>query len=149
MQKSKIAKLIEILFKLILIGGIICLPFIPKLYSLVKIFNNSFTNQTIYYKIAFYLSYIICLAIVFMLNYMFKNIYTSSPFNKKVESSLKIIAILFMTLSTIVLIKTIFMPTILSVGVIIVTFITSLCFYTLSQIFKTAIEYKNEIDLTI
>ena len=148
MQKSKIAKLIEILFKIILIGGIICLPFIPKLYNLI--FDSiEFLKQPLYYKIMFYLCYIICLAIIYTLNYMFKNIYTSSPFTKNIEISLKVIAILFTSLSIVVLIKTIFMPTILSIAFIIVAFVTSLCFYTLSQIFKTAIEYKNEIDYTV
>ena len=150
MQKSFIAKLIEILFKILLISGIICLPFIPKIYDLLKLFAiNSFNSQTIYYKVMFYMCYIICLGIIFILNYIFKNIYTNSPFNKIVEKSLKVIAILFMLLSIIVLIKTIYMPTILSIGVIIGTFITSLCFYTLSQIFKVAIEYKNEVDYTV
>ena len=150
MKKSKIAKIIEILFKIILIGGIICIPFIPKLYDLLEIFNiHSFSSQTIYYKIAFYICYLLCLGIIFTLNYTFKGIYDSSPFNKKIEKSLKIIAILFMILSLVVFLKTIFMPTILSIAVIVVTFITSLCFYALSQIFKVAIEYKNEIDYTI
>lgn len=150
MPKSKIAKIIEILFKILLIGGIICLPFIPKIYDLLKIFDiKDFNSQTIFYKIVFYLCYIICLGIIFTLNYIFKNIYKESPFNKTIEKSLKIIAVLFMLLSLIVLIKTIYIPTILSVAVIVVTFITSLCFYTLSQIFKAAIEYKNELDFTV
>ena len=150
MPKSKIAKIIEILFKILLIGGIICLPFIPKIYDLLKIFDiKDFNSQTIFYKIVFYLCYIICLGIIFTLNYIFKNIYKESPFNKTIEKSLKVIAVLFMLLSLIVLIKTIYIPTILSVAVIVVTFITSLCFYTLSQIFKAAIEYKNELDFTV
>ena len=150
MKKSKIAKIIEVLFKLILIGGIITIPFIPKLYDLLKIFNiGSFNEQTIYYKIMFYTCYLICLGIVFTLNHIFKNIYNQSPFNKTTEVSLKVVAILFMVLALVVLIKTIYMPTILSFGIIVVTFITSLCFYTLSQIFKIAIEYKNEVDYTI
>lgn len=148
MKKSKIAKIIEILFKIILIVGIICIPFIPTLYDLLKIFKN-FSEQTIFYKILFYICYIICLGIVFTLNYVFKDIYNNSPFNKKIEKSLKVVAILFMSLSLVVLIKTIYMPTILSIGIIIVTFITSLCFYTLSQIFKVANEYKDEIDHTV
>ena len=150
MKKSKIAKVIEILFKLILIGGIIVIPFIPKLYDLLEIFNiNSFSDQTIFYKVMFYLCYIICLGIIFTLNFIFKNIYNNSPFTKVIEKSLKIVAILFMVLSLAVLIKTIYIPTILSIGIIIVTFITSLCFYTLSQIFKVAIEYKDEVDYTV
>ena len=150
MQKSCIAKIIEILFKIILIGGIICLPFVSKIYDLVKVFGiSSFSSQMVWYKIVFYICYVICLGIVFTLNYIFKNIYKNSPFNKTTPKSLKIIAVLFMALSIIVLIKTIYMPTILSIGVVVVTFITSLCFYTLSQIFKAAIEYKNEIDFTV
>ena len=150
MKKSKIAKIIEILFKIILIGGIICLFFIPKLYDLLKDLGiPSFNSQTIYYKIAFYLCYIICLSIIFILNIIFKNIYQDSPFKKIIESSLKVIAILFMLLSVIVAIKTIYIPTVLSIAVIVVTFIASLCFYALSQIFKIAIEYKNEVDFTV
>ncbi len=150
MKKSKIAKVIEILFKIILVGGIIALPFIPKLYDLLKLFNiASFNNQTIYYKIMFYMCYIISLAIIYTLNYIFKSIYKNSPFTRTIEKSLKMVAILFMILSLIVLIKTIYLPSILSIGIIVVTFITSLCFYTLSQIFKAAIEYKNEVDYMV
>ena len=150
MPKSKIAKIIEFLFKILLILGIACLFIIPYLYDLLKIFGfTSFNEQTFFYKIMFYLCYIICLGILFILNYLFKNIYKDSPFNKKIVSALKIVALLFMSLSIIVLIKTIYIPTVLSVAVIVVTFITSLCFYTLSQIFKVAIEYKDEIDYTI
>jgi len=150
MPKSKMAKIIEILFKILLILGIICLFIIPYLYDLLKIFGfTNFNEQTTFYKIMFYLCYIICLGVLFTLNYLFRNIYQDSPFNKKIVNALKIIAILFMSLSALVLIKTIYIPTILSVAVIVVTFITSLCFYTLSQIFKVAIEYKNEVDYTI
>ena len=150
MPKSKMAKIIEILFKILLAGGIICLPFIPKIYDLLKIFGiGSFSTKTIFYKILFYLCYIICLAILYTLNYIFKTIYQDSPFNKKIVTSLKVIAALFLSLSLIVLIKTIYLPTILSIAVIVVTFITSLCFYTLSQIFKAATEYKTEVDFTV
>ena len=150
MKKSWIAKIIEILFKIILILGIINILFIPKLYGLLKGYNAiSFNEQTIYYKIMFYTSYIICLSIIYTLNYMFKNIYKNSPFNRNIENSLKIIAVLFMILCIIVFLKILYMPTVLSFGVIVVTFITSLCFYTLSQIFKVAIEYKNEVESTI
>ena len=148
MKQSKIAKVIEILFKIILIIGIIGIPFIPKLYDLLKIFK-SFNSQTLFYKIMFYICYLLCLGIVFTLNYIFKNIYKQSPFNKTIEKSLKIVAILFMSLSLAVLLKTIFIPTILSIAVIVVTFITSLCFYTLSQIFKVANEYKDEVDYMV
>ena len=150
MPKSKVAKVTTILFKLILITGIICLFFIPKLYDLFKdIGIPIWKEHTVYYKIAFYLCYIICLSIIYILNLIFKNIYKDTPFKKTTEILLKIIAILFMLLSVIVLIKVIYIPTPLSFAIIIITFIISMCFYVLSQVFKVANSYKQEIDYTI
>ena len=150
MKKSKISKTIELLFKIILILGIVCTIFLPQLYNTFKGQNIPlFKEQTILYRIAFYTCYLICLGIVYTLNSIFNRIYKDTPFTITIVNYLKIIALLFMILSVIVLLKTIFIPSILSIAVIIVTFITSLCFYALSQIFKMAIEYKDEVDFTI
>ncbi len=150
MPKSKMAKTIEILFKILLGLGIIGLFIIPYLYDLMEIFGlESFNTKTLLYKILFYICYIICLGIIFMLNYIFKNIYKDSPFNKMIVNALKIISLLFMVLAAIIIVKLIYFPTILSIALIVVSFITSLCFYTLAQIFKVATEYKNEIDYTV
>ena len=150
MPQSKMAKIIEILFKILLGLGIIGLFIIPYLYDFLEIFGlESFNNKTLVYKILFYICYIICLGILFMLNYIFKNIYKDSPFNKKIEVSLKVISLLFMLLSVTTLIKTIYYPTILSIALIVIASITSLCFYTLSEIFKVAKEYKDEVDFTV
>lgn len=149
MPKSKIAKIISILFDIMLITGIICLFFLPRLYNLFSIKVPKFESQTVLYRVAFYSCYLICISIIFELRIVFTNIYKDTPFKKIIEKTLKIIAILFMILSIIVTIKTIFIPTPLSVAVIIVTFIISLCFYVLSQIFKVAISYKDEIDFTV
>jgi len=149
-MQSKISKFISIILNIMLIGGTICLFFLPKLYNLFKEEGiKTFTNHSIYYQIAFFLCYIICLIIIFELTKIFNHIYKDSPFTKFIEKKLKIIAILFMLLSLIVFIKTLFIPTILSLAVIIVTFIASLSFYVLSQIFKIAIKHKNELDYTI
>ena len=145
MPQSKMARIIEILFKIILGLGIVGLFIIPYLYDLLQIFGlESFNTKTL-----FYLCYFICLGILFMLNYIFRIIYRYNPFNTKIVKSLKIIALLFIILASVILIKTIYYPTALSIALIVVTFITSLCFYTLSQIFKTAIEYKTEVDYTV
>ena len=150
MPQSKMARIIEILFKIILGLGIVGLFIIPYLYDLLQIFGlESFNTKTLFYKTLFYLCYFICLGIIFMLNYIFRIIYRYNPFNKKIVKSLKIIALLFIVLAGVILIKTIYYPTALSIALIVVTFITSLCFYTLSQIFKTAIEYKTEVDYTV
>lgn len=149
-MKSKISKFIEVLLNIMLFGGTICLFLLPKLYNLFKENNvPNFNNQTFYYQIAFYTCYIICLIIIFNLTKLFNHIYKDNPFTKTIERILKIIATLFMTLSLIVLIKFIFIPTMLSLAVIVITFIVSLSFYVLSQIFKVAIKNKDELDYTI
>ena len=148
-MKSNIAKIVSVILKIIFIGGIILLPFIPKLYDLV-IFNNliPFKDQTIFYQIAFYLCYILSLSIIFILIIIFNNVYLD-PFKPLIVKSLKAIAVIFMILSIIIIIKSFFIPTIISIAIALITFVVSLSFYVLSQIYKVAIEYKKEIDYTI
>ncbi len=150
MKKSALAKFIWIILIVIFVVGIGCLFFLPSLYDLFKDQNvKKFTEHTLLYRIAFYSCYIICLVIVYKLTCLFKYIFSDTPFRKEVEISLKISAILFMTLFAIIIGKTIFIPTLLSFAVAFVCFIVSLSFYVLAEVIKAAIAYKNEIDYTI
>ena len=150
MKKSTIAKIISIIFIILLIIGLICIPFIPKLYDAFKAKSvMSFMLQSKLYKFTFYSCYIIALVILYKLNTLFNLIYKKTPFTKKMETTLKIIAILFMILFLIVIIKSMFIPTLLSFAIAIVCFVTSLCFYVLAEIIKAAIIYKNEIDYMV
>lgn len=150
MKKTFLAKLISIIFIIILISGIISLPFIPKLYDLLKDPHiQEFKSQNIAYQLAFYICFIICLIIIFKLNEIFSNIYHGSPFTKRVENSLKMSAILFILLFIIVIGKALFIPTLLSFAVAFICLIASLSFYVLAEVIKKAIEYKNEIDYTV
>ena len=136
MRKNFLAKIISIIFNLILILGVISLPFIPKLYSFL-------------YQLAFYSCFIICLIIVLLLNIVFISVYKSTPFTKKVENALKISSVMFLLLSAIIIIKIIFIPTILSFAVAFICLIAFLSFFVLEEVIKQAIEYKNEIDYTV
>lgn len=150
MKKSFIARIVEILLIIIFIVGIVTLPFISKLYDIFKDSSvPSFNNQTSIYKVAFYLCYIICIFIVFKMFRLFNIIYKESPFKKEIESSLKIMAIMFMTLFIIIIIKTIFIPTLLSYVVCLLCFLVSLSFYMLAEVIKAAINYKNEVDYMV
>ncbi len=150
MQKSPIARVITIVLDIILIGGVIVTFFIPTLYNIFKVPNiSSFQNHTFLYKLAFYLCYFTFLGIIFFLIKVFHLVYNGSPFKKELVLFLKSIAVLFMLLTIIIFIKFIFIPSILSIVAIVVTFIASLSFYVLSQVFKTAIAYKHEIDFII
>ena len=150
MKKSKIAQFLLIILYLLLGIGIICLIPLPWLYNLFSDGQiTTFQDQTIYYQIAFYMCYSISLGIVYTIIHIFHFVYSGTPFRKELEHDLIIVAILFMSLAAIIGIKTVFIPTILSAAVALVTFIASLSFYVLSQIFKVAIEYKQEIDYTV
>ena len=149
MQKNKLSKTISILLKIILVIGIILIPFIPTIFNLIGTENlKEFHEQTIFYKIALFSCYFISLTIIFILIQMFNQVY-KDPFSIITEKYLKIISILFMTLSIIIFIKIFFIPTIISIAICVITFIVSLCFYTLHEIFKVANSNKKELDYTI
>lgn len=147
MKKSLISKIVYVVLIIIFLLGIAGLFFVPTLYNLFS--DYSFNDQSISYKIAFYMCGLISLFIVYNMITIFKIINNDTPFKKSIEIALKIIAVSFMIIAIIVSIKTIFITTILSIAISVLTFVVSLCFYTLSIVFKTAIEYKNEIDSTI
>lgn len=149
MEKSKIFIIVYYLFHLILIGGLVCSFFIPTLYDTVSKIDIKFSDQTIIYKIAFYACYFLALGIVGILISIFKDLYKDTPFKKEVENKLKIIAVIFEVLALIVTVKYIFIPNFLTIAVMAMCFIVGLCFYVLSQVFKLAIAYKDEVDYTV
>lgn len=149
MKKSKISIIVYYLFYLILIVGLICSIFLPTLYDMFSGISIKFREQTLIYQIAFYICYFIALLIVWTLITIFKDLYKDTPFKKEVEKKLKAIAVLFEILALIVIVKFIFIPTILTIAVFLISFIVGLCFYVLSQVFKIAIAYKDEIDFTV
>ena len=150
MNKLNLSKIIYYLLNIILIIGIILIPFIPTIYNIIGTENLlSFNKQTIIYKIALYTCYFISLGIIYTLILLFKHIYKDNPFTIYTEKYLKIISILFMSLFIIIFIKILFVPTIISIAICVITFIVSLCFYTLSQIFKEANIHKKELDCVI
>ena len=149
-MQNKLTKFIYYLFNIIFIIGIILLPFIPTIYNIIRTENlNYFKDQTIIYQITLYICYLISLTIIYLLILLFKHLYKDSPFTIYTEKYLKIISLLFIILSLIIFIKLFFIPTIISIAICVITFIVSLCFYTLSQIFKEANNHKKELDYTI
>ncbi|MBR3660560.1 MAG: DUF2975 domain-containing protein [Bacilli bacterium] len=150
MQKNNLSRFISILLRIILIIGIILIPFIPTIFNLIGTENlKEFSNQTIFYKIALFTCYFISLGILYILILMFNHIYKDNPFTIYTEKYLKLLSFLFMILSFIIFIKLFFIPTIISIAICVITFIVSLCFYTLSEIFKVANSNKKELDLTV
>lgn len=147
MEKSKIAKLVTIIFIILIISGLVLLIPLPKIYDLiVGDAIPKFREHTIIYQVAFYLCYLLGIFILYKLYDTFNYLYKVNPFTKKIENNLKIVAVSFMILSTIVLIKGIFIPTPLTFGVVLVCFVVSLCFYLLAEVIKKGIILKDEVD---
>ncbi len=150
MKKSVIAKIISVILIIILVLGIIGMVFLPLLYDLFKDASvKAFDAHSMLYRLAFYLCYVICLFIVYKLIGLFNVIYKKSPFRKEIENNLKVMAVMFMVLFLIVIIKSVFIPTLLSFVIAILCFLVSLSFYLLAEVIKAAITYKNEVDLTV
>ena len=115
MKKSKISVIVSIILKITFGLGSISLFFIPYFYDLFyKGEEITFGGQTLIYKIAFYVCALLSLAVIYELIKLFDFIYKNNPFDKTVEKRLKIITVIFMTLSIIVGIKSIFIPTLIS-----------------------------------
>lgn len=150
MKKSMLANIINIILILIFIVGIVCIFFIPSLYDLIITDDKlKFIEHNISYKITFYICYIISLSIIGILIKLFKSIYKDTPFKREIVTLLNIISIQFIILSIIIAIKCLFIPTIISICIALICFVVSLSFCLLKEIFKAAIIYKEEVDLTI
>ncbi len=150
MKKSFIAKIIWVILIVLLVVGILALFFLPGLYNFFKEPTvPAFYKHSLFYKIAFYTCYLLGLGVISELQILFKSIFTKSPFCMEVERSLKVSAILFMILFLIVIIKALFIPTLLSFVVAIICLLASLSFYVLAEVIKAAIYYKKESDLTV
>ena len=92
MEKSKIAKMVTITFIILIIIGLASMVFLPQIYDLVKgDAIDKFTDHTLFYKIAFYISYLVGLFILYKLYDTFKYLYKVNPFTSKIEKNLKII----------------------------------------------------------
>ena len=150
MEKSKIAKIVTVIFIVLIIIGLIGIVFLPTIFDLVKgDLIDKFSEHTIIYQIALYVTYLIGLFILYKLYDTFNYLYKVSPFTAKIEKNLKIIAVSFMMLFIIVLVKGFFIPTPLTFGVVVICFVVSLCFYLLAEIIKKGIIYKDEVDSTV
>ncbi|MCL2354366.1 MAG: DUF2975 domain-containing protein [Oscillospiraceae bacterium] len=150
MEKSITTKILLVLLSVILCVGIASTFFIPMLYDLYRGAEAlEFSAKNIFYQVAFYSIYLICLVIIYVLIKILKSVHSESPFKVETEKKLKIITVLFMLIAIIVGIKFIFIPTVLSLAIAVLSFIASQSFYVLSQLFKMATAYKHEIDFTV
>ena len=147
MKNNFLSKIVYYLLIIVFMGGLIGSIFLPNLYN--QFSPTLFKEQPTIYKITFYICYFLSLFIIGLVINIFKIIQNETPFQKKIGQMIKLISLGFMILALIILLKFIFIPTLLTLAIAFICFIVSLCFYSLADVFNVAIAYKNEIDYTI
>ncbi len=148
-KKSIVHYITKICVDVLFYIGIICCILVPFSSSwLIKYFN--FAGENIIFMIAVLLSSgVASVYILWELKVIFKTLLVGNPFILKNVESLRKIALASAFISVIYLIKCVFSFTIATVVIIIMFVIASLFCLTIKDLFKQAINYKDENDLTI
>ncbi len=151
--KKGLSGLVEWMVSLIFIGGIciwLSLPWLlPWVIELIKpqyAYDNSFFGFMIVFL---YITGILALHIVYKVKSFFHSININNPFIYENVKALKTMGYASFIISLCYLIKIIYYPTILTI-IVTMIFIIAACFcIVLAEVFRQAVDTKNENDLTI
>jgi len=150
MHKTKLVhKISKILVDFLFYTGIITTVSIPFLKGYINWFygyDNSLKNPMIY---TLFFSGICAVYLLFNLKSMFKSLLNGDPFVEKNVSHFRKMATTSMIIALIYIVKNIFLFTITTLIIVFIFIIVSLFCLTLKDLFKQAVTYKEENDLTI
>ena len=147
--KSSISSLVNLLLKVIFVLGVIVIICLPKLLDWYVSYFPA--DHVIYYPmlIVLYLSGIMALFAVFGLIKLFETLKKNTPFITENVKHLKAISICCLIIAIIYLVGIFVFQSAFVVVIFIMFTIASLAFLILAELFKQAVEYKEENDLTI
>lgn len=153
MELSKIAKITNILLKVMIGLGSLSLLFVNYVVRTSFIKKEIIAPQNeLGYTIFFMLIIIILIFIVIQVSIIFTTLSKESPFIRKNEMALKNIAIACEGIAFLIFIRLLFDAQVLTVTSVIMIFIfgiIGLCAYVFSQLFKMSVFLKEENELTI
>ncbi len=149
-KKSIMHYISKVFVDILFYGSIICviaLPFVAKkLFTWISYENTRYFTS---FTLIVFLSGIFSSYILFNLKQMYKSLLVGNPFVDKNVIHLRKMALACIIIFIIYLIKCLFMFTFASAVISVVFLIGSLFCLTLKDLFKQAINYKSENDLTI
>lgn len=150
-KKSLVHCITKYLIDVMFFGGIaacICVPLIVKWISGTYYlrYMNSYTKQL---TAVLYISGICSVYILFNLKCMFKTLIVGSPFVDKNVSGFRKMAVACAVIAASYIIKCVLLFTPASAVIALVFVVGCLFCLTLKDLFKAAIEYKEENELTI
>jgi hypothetical protein len=147
---KRLSGFVKLFLDLVFAGGIfiyVSLPFTLKWYF--NLLSNT-SGENYYFMMGFlYVSGLFCLSIVFELRKIFKTLTGMNPFIIENVKSLKSMAMASFATSVCYMVKVIFHNTLLTMIVTMIFVIAGLFCIILSEVFRQAIIYKEENDLTI
>jgi len=150
METKRLSGIVKILLDMVFAGGIILyisLPFTLKWYFN---FLRNTSGENYYFMMGFlYVSGLFCLSIVYELRKIFKTLTMINPFIIENVKSLKSMAIAAFAISAVYIVKIIFYNTLLTIIAAMIFIIAGLFSVILSEVFRQAVIYKEENDLTI
>jgi len=148
-KKSIVHFITKICVDVLFYVGIVCCLLVPFSSNwLVRYFNFQ-GKTTTPMIIVLLLSGSACVYILYQLKTIFKTLLVGNPFIGANVTSLRKIAVSSFLISIIYIIKCFFSFTISTVVIIAIFIIASLFCLTLKDLFKQAINYKEENDLTV
>jgi membrane-associated HD superfamily phosphohydrolase len=150
LDEKGLSGLVKKFLDLIFLGGaaiLLGLPFVLKWY-MTELDNTSRSN---YYFLLFFLYFtgLFCLWIVYEMKKIFKTLNRKNPFMLDNVICLKRMSIGALTISAAYIVKIIFLNSILTIVIAMVFLIAGLFLVILAEVFKQAVEFKQENDLTI
>ena len=137
---------VNILFYLSIICVITIPLFAKPLFMWIKYPSELYIKA---FPVILFLSGLCCVYILFSLKQMYKSLVCGNPFVEENVSHLRRMAVACALCSLIYTIKAFFMFTIATVIIALIFIVGCLFCLTLKDLFKTAVQYKSENELTI
>ena len=150
MREEKIIKFTKIILDIMYFSGIIVLITLPVTLKLAgKYYSESIAYNYIKMFIVFGSASIFGIFILGQLRKMMRTVIKDDCFVWENVKSLEIMSVCSLSVSVLFIVKLCFLPTPATFIIIIVFFIAALFCVVLSCVFRQAISYKEENDLTI
>ena len=155
-KNNFVHRLTKVLIDIMFHGGILCciaIPFIvPKLANFLNVttyFGRRSEGTTVPFTIILLLSGLCAVYILWQLKAMFKTLLGGNPFTIKNVSCFRKCAVAGFLIAIIYTVKIAFWFTIASMIIVVIFALLGLFCLTLKDIFKQAVVYKEETDLTV
>lgn len=150
MQEQKIIKFTKVLLDVMYFSGMVVVVTLPLLLKLAGKYYSESIEQNYFKMLAVYAAAgIFGIIIVGQLRKMMKTVLEDNCFVWSNVKSLESMSVCSLAIVVLFIIKTCFLPTPATFIIVLVFFIASLFSVVLSCVFRQAINYKEENDLTI